>query len=226
MKAEKDRAGGILRSKIHELQRKIAVKNYDDNKANEVLAVLAKNKTWQIPTLALSTFLTNRHFERQSWQESITYMPDAIEEQWQKGAAALKETPVTPFRVEYSEWSLNMVKKIHESKIDIMAGTDCPIALLTPGESLHEELAVLVQAGLTPLEAIKTATINPSKYFNLQDELGLVQEGMWADLVLLDANPIENIANTKSIRAVVKNGKYLDKNELQKILKRAKNPEQ
>ena len=226
LKAEKDSAGGILRSKIHELQRKIAVKNYDDNKANEVLAVLAKNKTWQIPTLALSTFLTNRHFERQSWQESITYMPDAIEEQWQKGAAALKETPVTPFRVEYSEWSLNMVKKIHESKIDIMAGTDCPIALLTPGESLHEELAVLVQAGLTPLEAIKTATINPSKYFNLQDELGLVQEGMWADLVLLDANPIENIANTKSIRAVVKNGKYLDKNELQKILKRAKNPEQ
>ena len=224
--AEKDSAGGVLRSKIHELQRETAVKNYDEDKANEVLAVLAKNETWQIPTLALGTFLTNRHFERPSWQKSITFLPKTIEEQWSKNAASLEEMPVTPFRIEYSDWSLNMVKKIHQSKIEIMAGTDCPIALLTPGESLHEELAVLVKAGLTPLEAIKTATINPAKYFNMEDELGLVQEGMWADLVLLDSNPIENISNTKSIRAVIKNGKYFDKSELGKILKRAKNPEQ
>lgn len=224
LKAEKDSAGGILRSKIHALQRETAVKNYDENKANEVLAVLAKNQTWQIPTLALSTFLTNRHFENPEWQESITYIPETIEQNWKKSVASLAEMPVTPFRVQYSDWSLNMVKKIHESKIGIMAGTDCPIALLTPGQSLHEELVMLVKAGLTPLEAIKTATVNPAKYFNLQDELGLVQEGMWADLVLLNANPIENIANTKSINAVVKNGKYFDKSELNAILKRARNP--
>lgn len=222
--AEKDSAGGILRSKIHELQRETAVKNYDETKANEVLAVLAKNETWQIPTLALNTFLTNRHFERRSWQESIAFLPESIAQQWSKSVASLKEMPVTPFRVSYSDWSLNMVKKIHQTKIEIMAGTDCPIALLTPGESLHEELAVLVQAGLTPLEALKTATINPAKYFNMEDELGLVQEGMWADLVLLDANPIENIAHTKSIRAVIKNGTYFDKSQLGEILKRAKNP--
>lgn len=224
LEAEKDSAGGVLRSKIHELQRETAVKNYDDSKADEVLAVLAKNETWQIPTLALSTFPTNRHFERQSWQESITFLPETIAKQWSKSAASLKEMPVTPFRREYSDWSLNMVKKIHRTKIEIMAGTDCPIALLTPGESLHEELSVLVQAGLTPLEALKTATINPAKYFNIEDELGLVQEGMWADLIVLDANPIENIANTKTIRAVIKNGKYFDKRQLDEILKRAKNP--
>ena len=62
-------------------------------------------------------------------------------------------------------------------------------------------------------------------YFNLESELGLVQEGMWADLVLLDANPIENIANTKSINAVIKNGRYLDKKQLNTMLKRARNPE-
>ena len=83
---------------------------------------------------------------------------------------------------------------------------------------------MLVKAGLTPLEAIKTATINPAKYFNLENELGLIQEGMWADMVLLDANPIENIENTKTIHAVIKNGKYFDRNELQTILKRARNP--
>lgn len=222
--AEKDSAGGVLRSKIHELQRETAVKNYDENKANEVLAVLAKNETWQIPTLALGTFLTNRHFERRSWQESIAFLPETIAQQWSKSAASLKDIPVTPFRVAYSDWSLHVVKKIHQTKIEIMAGTDCPIAFLTPGESLHEELAVLVQAGLTPLEALKTATINPAKYFNMENELGLVQEGMWADLVLLDENPIENIAHTKSISAVIKNGKYFDKNQLGEILKRAKNP--
>lgn len=225
LKAEKDSAGGVLRSKIHQLQRESAVKHYDEEKANEVLAVLAKNQTWQIPTLALGTFLTNRHFENQDWQESITFLPEAIEQKWKKGAETIAEMPIAPFRVQYSDWSMNMVKKIHETKIEIMAGTDCPIALLTPGQSLHEELAKLVEAGLTPLEAIKTATINPAKYFNLENELGIVKEGMWADLVLLDANPIENIANTKSINAVVKNGKYFDKNELNTILKRARNPE-
>lgn len=223
--AEKDSAGSILRSKIHDLQRETAVKNYDEIKANEVLAVLAKNQTWQIPTLALSAFLTNRHFENPEWDESISFLPEVIAQKWKEGAASIKKMPVTPFRIQYSDWSINMVKKIHEAKIEIMAGTDCPIALLTPGLSLHEELAMLVQAGLTPLEAIKTATVNPAKYFNLQHELGLVQEGMWADLILLDANPIENIANTKSINAIVKNGKYFKKSELNAILKRARNPE-
>ncbi|MFK7814249.1 MAG: amidohydrolase family protein [Maribacter sp.] len=224
LEAEKDSAGGVLRSKIHALQRETAVKNYDDEKANEVLAVLAKNETWQIPTLALGTFLSNRHFNNQDWKESITYLPEEIEQKWKENAESIEKMPITPFRKQYSDWSINMVKKIHETKIEIMAGTDCPIALLTPGQSLHEELVVLVKAGLTPLEAIKTATVNPAKYFNLENELGLVQEGMWADLILLDANPLKDISNTQSINAVVKNGKYFDKSELNAILKRARNP--
>lgn len=225
LQAEKDSPGGKLRSKIHELQRETAVKNYDAHKADEILAVLAKNQTWQIPTLALATFYTNRHFENPEWQESIAYLPEGIEQNWKKNKASIANMPVTPFQVQYSDWLVRMVKKIHEAKIEIMAGTDCPIALLTPGLSLHEELAMLVQAGLTPLEALKTATVNPAKYFNLEHELGLVQEGMWADLVLLDANPIEDIANTKSINAVIKNGKYFDKSQLSSLLKRARNPE-
>jgi imidazolonepropionase-like amidohydrolase len=225
LQAEKDSPGSTLRSKIHELQRETAVKNYDPYKADEILAVLAKNQTWQIPTLALATFYTNRHFENSEWQESIAYLPVGTEEKWKKNAASIANMPVTPFQIQYSDWLIGMVRKIHESKIEIMAGTDCPIALLTPGLSLHEELAMLVEAGLPSLEALKTATVNPAKYFNLEHELGLVQEGMWADLVLLDANPIDDIANTKSINAVIKNGKYFDKRQLSAILKRARNPE-
>ena len=225
LEAEKDSAGGILRSKLHNLQREIAVKNYDDDRANEILKVLAKNQTWQIPTLALGVGMTNRHFEKPEWQESVTFLPEAIEKQWKNNVELVKQAEVTDFRIQYSDWMIKMVNKIQNAQIGIMAGTDCPIFMLTPGQSLHEELALLVKSGLSPLEAIKTATVNPAKYFNLQHELGLVQEGMWADLILLDANPLVDITNTTRINAVVKNGKYFDKNELNAILKRARNPE-
>jgi imidazolonepropionase-like amidohydrolase len=114
---------------------------------------------------------------------------------------------------------LKMIGQIHENKIEIMAGTDTPIGYLTPGLSLHEELNLLVKSGLSPLEAIKTATMNPAKYFNLDDELGLIEENMFADLVILDANPLENINNTKQINAVLKQGNYFDRTTLDQILK-------
>jgi len=89
---------------------------------------------------------------------------------------------------------------------------------LTPGRSLHEELVVLVDAGLSPLEAIKTATLNPARYFNMEDELGTVSEHKWADLVILDANPLEDIKNTQHIHSVFKQGKHYSREKLDKKL--------
>jgi imidazolonepropionase-like amidohydrolase len=76
-----------------------------------------------------------------------------------------------------------------------------------------------VQAGLTPLQALQTATLNPAKFMNRLADLGTVERGKLADLVLLDANPLEDIANTKKIRAVVLAGRYLDRTELDRMLK-------
>ncbi|MEM6379465.1 MAG: amidohydrolase family protein, partial [Bacteroidota bacterium] len=115
---------------------------------------------------------------------------------------------ITPFLLNQTNWFFDMVGRVHKAGIPIMAGTDTPIAYLTPGRSLHEELAVLVEAGLTPLEALKTATINPALYFNLQDKLGRIKENFWADLLILDANPLEEINNTLRINAVIKQGYY------------------
>lgn len=210
--------GAILRSRIHAEQRKIALKNYDENKAKEVLKVLAKNQTWQIPTLALSTGRTRRYFDRADWQENFKYLPESIEQTWKKNISAFSKIEVSEFNIEYSNWLINMTGNIHNSGIEIMAGTDTPIFFLTPGLSLHEELVMLVEAGLSPIEALKTATINPAKYFNLENELGVIKEGNWADLVILDANPLENINNTKLINAVIKQGKYFNRNKLDKIL--------
>jgi len=213
----KEDLGGILRSRIHQAQRRTAVENYDEDRANEVLAVLAKNQTWQIPTLALSTAFTKRPFNDPEWQESFDYLPDPIAQNWMESINSIQKTEVSEFNLQYSEWLLNMAGKIHENGIGIMAGTDCPILFLTPGRSLHQELSDLVEAGLSPLDAIKTATLNPAIYFGMEDELGTIEVDKWADLVILDANPLENINNTMRINAVVKQGKYFSRENLDEI---------
>ena len=102
-----------------------------------------------------------------------------------------------------------------------MAGTDLGNAFVLPGFNLHDELALFVRGGLTPAEALKTATYNPAKFLGMLDRLGTVEEGKLADLVLLDANPLEDIHNTQKIRAVVLNGRYLDRAALEKLLAEA-----
>lgn len=216
----KEDIGGILRSKIHKLQRPLAIANYDPKKAQKVLNVLAKNETWQIPTLALATGSTERPFASSEWQETFKYLPEGIELNWKKEIDELMTDTPTPFNKKYTEWLTNMVGQIHRTGIDIMAGTDCPIFYLTPGRSLHEELEVLVKAGLTPLEALQTATTNPAKYFNLENELGAIKETMWADLLILDENPLNDIRNTQKINAVIKHGHYMGRSDLDIMLKK------
>ena len=218
----KDDKGGILRARIHKEQREQAVINFNIEKANEVLDVLAKNNTWQIPTLTLNTAFTRRPFAAKEWQESFSYLPQIVQEQWKKNIDNFIERAVSPFNKKYSKWMFDMTKRVHDKNIKIMAGTDTPIYFLTPGRSLHEELAVLVEAGLTPLEAIKTATKNPAEYFNLENELGNIDKNYWADLVILDANPLEDINNTRKINAVIKQGKYFDRAHLDFLLEQLK----
>lgn len=210
--------GAALRTKIHELQRMKAVENFDENKANEVLKVLADNGTWQIPTLTLAKAYSTRYFANPDWQESFKSLPSSIERQWKSQIEEYMKTEVPESSRQYSKWFLNMVGKMHESKIEIMSGTDTPIFFFTPGRSLHKELELLVEVGLSPLEALKTATINPARYFNLEHELGGIKENMWADLVILNANPLENIDNTRLIHAVIKQGKYYDRSKLDQLL--------
>lgn len=218
LKEGKNLPGGDLRSKIHELQRTSAYDNQDDGKIDQVLDVLAKNDTWQIPTMALNTGFTERHFMRSDWAESLKLLPGDISKNWSESIATFGDREISEASKKRSEWCLAMVDKINKKGIKIMAGTDCPIFFLTPGFSLHEELAVLVQAGLTPLEAIESATLNPAEYFDLQNELGLIKEGFIADLLLLEANPLDDIKNTKTINSIVKNGKLYGRADLDQML--------
>ncbi|HZU36102.1 MAG TPA: amidohydrolase family protein, partial [Gemmataceae bacterium] len=111
-----------------------------------------------------------------------------------------------------------LVRAMHRAGVKFLAGTDTESLDVFPGISLHDELALLVEAGLTPMEALQAATSNPAQCLGRHD-LGTVEKGKLADLVLLDANPLEDIHNTKRIRAVVFGGRLLEQTELQARLK-------
>src|SRR5262249_43788889 len=99
--------------------------------------------------------------------------------------------------------------------VRFMAGTDAPNPWVLPGESLHDELALLVRSGFTPMEALQTATLNPAIYLGLLDTLGTIEKGKIADLVLLEANPLEDISNTRTVSPVILRGRMIARSELQ-----------
>jgi imidazolonepropionase-like amidohydrolase len=114
---------------------------------------------------------------------------------------------------------LQRTASLQRAGVLLLAGTDLAIPYVYPGSSLHEELELLVRSGLSPLQALQTATINPARFFKKEHETGSVQKGKRADLVLLNANPLENIANTKNINLVFFKGRVFNRSSLDTILK-------
>lgn len=122
-------------------------------------------------------------------------------------------------RKRFVEKELEVVNAMHRAGIPFLAGTDTPPGVYVfPGFSLHEELQRFVAAGFTPMEALQTATLNPAKFLGMEDRLGTIEKGKLADLVLLDANPLDDIRNTQRIAAVIVNGRYLSRADLDKML--------
>ena len=114
---------------------------------------------------------------------------------------------------------LRDLKEMRQTGVRFMAGTDAGVILIYPGFTLHTELQLLVSdVGLSPMEALVSATRYPAEFFGMQNTLGTIEKGKIADLILLDANPLDDIGNTKRIAAVVFNGKYLSKKTLEKML--------
>ena len=109
-----------------------------------------------------------------------------------------------------------VVRQMNRSGVTLIAGTDT--AVTAPGFTLHDQLAVLVEAGLTPLQALQATTLTPAKVMNKANDFGTIEIGKIADLILLDANPLEDIRNTQRIHAVIVNGKLLDRTALDRLL--------
>jgi len=113
---------------------------------------------------------------------------------------------------------LDVVRRLHQAGAGILAGTDSPNSFCFPGFSLHEALDLMVSAGLKPINALQTATLNPARYFGILGSAGTVEVGKIADLVLLNANPLVDIRNTRKIAAVVARGRLFDRAKLDDLL--------
>lgn len=209
--------GASLRSQLHNLQRMPAVAAYDEAGCAEVVSSMMS--TIQVPTLRLNAQALLPPFERSDWDALLEKLPADVESDWRTTTEARRapaeRTPDTTF----PEWSLFLINLMHEAGVPVGAGTDTPIAFAAPGYSLHSELEMLVLAGLSPLEALEAATVRPAQFFGRSGEMGTVEEGRLADLVLLSRNPLDDITNTRSVLAVVSRGEFLSREELDALVR-------
>ena len=216
-------SGFELRSSLHSLQRVPAIQSYDEERCDRTLEALSS--TTQVPTLRLASMSHMPPYLRDDWQDALSRLPAIAGDDWRESTAIQAASPPEDTDTTESDWYLFLTGRAHQAGVPIGAGTDTPIAIAVPGYSLHSELEMLVLAGLTPLEALQSATVRPAEYFSLQDEMGSINVGMRADMLLLDANPLENIANTKQIAGVVTKGKYLDRAALNVLIQTAQEAE-
>ena len=195
---------------------------YDPERAKALNALFVKNQTWQVPTL---------YWERGEWLIEQTnsgtdplakYAPAAWRDRtWPMFTRdILKGWSTDPVadREKFFQAELKMVGEMNKAGVPILAGTDTAAGVrVYPGFSLHEELELLVQAGLTPMQALQASTANAAKYLGLADT-GTIEKGKRADLVLLDSNPLQDIKNTRKIQSVVLAGRYFSRADLDHLL--------
>jgi len=196
---------------------------YDPARASALFALLAKNHTSQCPTLVWErggNLIDQTDFAHDSRAKYVpTYWKDVTWKRFTDEIMRDFDTDGLPTRQRFVAKELDVVKAMHGAGVQFLAGTDtAPGVYIFPGFSLHEELQRFVAAGFTPMEALQTATLNPARFLGLDAALGTVEKGKLADLVLLTANPLADIHNTQKIAAVIANGRYFSRADLDKLL--------
>jgi hypothetical protein len=176
---------------------------------------LKTNQTVVVPTLSLYRNRFEGRDEHSAIRSSsrLQYVPPSYAEEWKRQPRPASEEDE---RRQF-EQCLTIVRELHNTGVMILAGTDVGTAFQVPGISLHDELSLLVRAGLSEMEALQAATRNAARTFGLADQ-GTIEKGMRADLVLVDANPLDNIDNVRKVRTVVANGRMFDRNQLDAML--------
>jgi imidazolonepropionase-like amidohydrolase len=193
------------------------IATYDEQKCLNLFKRFAKNKTYQVPTAILHRGMSLYDDEGFQDNPSFRYVSKATLKEW-ADSPQLSRDHNLQIRKQRFEWLLETIGKMHRSGVPILAGTDNNNPFIVPGFALHDELELFVRAGMTPMQALETATVNAAKYLGMEKSFGTIEPGKFADLILLDANPLVNIDNTRKIATVITNGRYLPKETLEKML--------
>ena len=201
-----------------ELKRQ-TLATYNSEKARTLFRELTDNNTYQVPTLVWWHASADADVRELASDSRLKYVPTWARAEWGRDTFQQQAIPAElADRKELSNRYIELVHSMHRAGVPFLAGTDGPDAYVFPGFSLHEELELLAKAGFSNAEALSTATFYPALFMTKLDQYGVIETGRVADMVLLDANPLEDIRNTRKISAVVVRGKYYAPPKLDKIL--------
>ena len=199
----------------------LALNTYSPLRADELFAEFKTNHTWQCPTLIVLHNIAYLDDPSLAGDSRLKYMPREVRLSWDP-ANDFRFKNRTPENIaagkKVYQKELTLVGAMQRAGVGILAGTDTLNPYCFPGFSLHDELGLLVQAGLTPMQALQAATLNAARFMDREKDLGTIAPGKLADLVLLDADPLEDIANTRKINAVVFDGRLYSRSALDEIL--------
>jgi len=223
---EKYRAGAtsydILRPELKRLGR-LALDSFGQDMADQLFAVLKRNHTWQCPTLVMLRNTSHLGDPSITNDPRVRFMPESVRSAWNP-TNDFRVRSMTPEDIAFEKAAyqkhLEIVGAMHRAGVGILAGTDALNPYAFPGFSLHDELELLVKAGLQPMDALQAATLNAARFMDREKDLGTVAAGKLADLVLLDANPLYDIRHTRGIHAVVYGGRLFKKADLEAMMTR------
>jgi tetratricopeptide (TPR) repeat protein len=192
------------------------ITTFSEARFDSLCNLLAQSEMWLCPT-----FIVNQNYnlldKPEELQKSplLAYIKRDLKSKW----FVYKDDSIsTAKHKKGSELLLNLVSKAHAKGVKILAGSDFPNPYTIPGFSMHDELEILVSGGIDELSVLQMATSDAATFMNKKADFGTVAEGKVASLVLLSDNPLENIANTRTIEAVIQRGQLYDKNALEELL--------
>ena len=198
---------------------------YDARKCQGLFALLKQRNVWVVPTQIWAKRLLPLNAEDGIDPRAQALLPQQTSTRFaQRRSEGIKITAPESFalRTRIAEKTRELISAMYRAGVPLLAGTDALDGDVIPGLSLHQELELMVQAGLTPLEALQTATRNAAQYFGTANSRGTIAAGKLADLVLLDADPLANISNTQKIHAVIWQGRLLSAQQRQRLLEQIK----
>jgi imidazolonepropionase-like amidohydrolase len=211
-----------LGKNILSLEQRVA-DTFDAATAHALFALFAKNRTWQCPTLTLLHAQIDDPLPAQD--PRLNYLSGEVRAKWNAGfypgVPAKPRAAIAAISRRQFQQSLQIVGLMDRAGVPILAGTDTMNPQCYPGFGLHDELAFLVDAGLSPLAALQAATRNAAQFMGKADQSGTIEAGKIANLVLLNRNPLADIHNTRTIEAVVLNGKLYNRHALDAMLAKA-----
>ncbi|RTE51793.1 amidohydrolase [Arenibacter aquaticus] len=194
----------------------------ETDKIDELVRLSKENKVWVVPTQSLfERWFAPVSSDELLKQPEMKYMPNATLANWKRRKDA-STSPKTNFNKEqwerFTAIRRTLIRKLQKDGHGLLLGSDAPQLFNVPGFSIHHEMEGMIEAGLTPLEILQSGTKNPAMYFGMEDSFGQIKEGMDADMVLINNNPLNNISALKEISGVMVRGTWLSKEEIDKKL--------